>query len=596
MSRSHASPEKPTSLLALIALGLVFRFKPAWVAVDLGTAAAEAGVRPQRLSRLVTRVIDPFEAVVARLTRRGRPGREDGPEAISTELALTQELLGVSASILRDLSPRGTAVRERLIGAFERLQQRYPLTQQRFCETLGIAPRTFRHWLTQPRRAGQRRVAPSAQPTPRPPRPLRRGRFGFDVTLPATQFAADTTDLVACGVPLKLVAAQDVGGRDAALFDAVIVDDHESAEHVAQVLDCALADAAGAQLITDQGTPYLATRTREALVALDVEHAPQKEGDPLGKATVERAFRAVKDIARPLFALTNQAATAMPALHCASLARALATVVITALLRAYQHGARAARVADTARGDINPDELARRAEVSREHARATDRSARLLLTHVHELYAMPGSVQTFVNSLRRYPLVVLHDAERALRQQAHRTDIRDRKSYFSAIVRNLCDEYRKQRERETQARAQQVALRRQHHEHAQRMAAFHADPLTWLRHALDLLAMQWLPDTGELLFGGIGLGQAYLLAALERLALLHGADAVADLARGALHDFRLANADRLGPHGAAAIAALLERSLETLASTPDCAALSASAMLLRTGKSPRPPPPNHLRI
>ena len=41
----------------------------------------------------------------------------------------------------------------------------------------------------------------------------RRPRFGFDVVLPQTQIGADTTDLNAFGVPLKLVAAQDIGGR-----------------------------------------------------------------------------------------------------------------------------------------------------------------------------------------------------------------------------------------------------------------------------------------------------------------------------------------------------------------------------------------------
>jgi len=95
------------------------------------------------------------------------------------------------------------------------------------------------------------------------------------VTLPETQYAADTTDLCAFGVPLKLVAAQDIGGRDEMLFGAVIVDESESAAHVVQVLAEALAGYSGAQVLTDQGTPYMAEAMKRAMDELTIEHAPQ---------------------------------------------------------------------------------------------------------------------------------------------------------------------------------------------------------------------------------------------------------------------------------------------------------------------------------
>ena len=175
-------------------------------------------------------------------------------------------------------------------------------------------------------------VASPPQKKPPRKRPPRRPRFGFDVVLPDTQIAADTTDLQAFGVPLKLVAAQDVGGRDQDLFDSIIIDNRESADHVVQVITETLGDKEGQQVLTDQGTPYMAETTRAAIEALGAEHAPQKEGDPIGKATIERAFGTVKQIAGPILQLTSQIAEKFPTLNNAALAKAAATLMLTALL------------------------------------------------------------------------------------------------------------------------------------------------------------------------------------------------------------------------------------------------------------------------
>ena len=100
-------------------------------------------------------------------------------------------------------------------------------------------------------------VSPVAPP-PEKKRPKklspRRPRFGFDVTLPDTQVATDTTDLEAFGVSLKLVAAQDVGGRDQDLFDSIIVDNRESADHVVRAEGFRLSelDAKIKEIITEK--------------------------------------------------------------------------------------------------------------------------------------------------------------------------------------------------------------------------------------------------------------------------------------------------------------------------------------------------------
>lgn len=596
MGPSHKCTPLPSPLLCLVALGIVARLRPAWLAVDVGGAARAEAESPERVSRLVSRAIASFEAVLATLTRRGRPPRAREADARDAELAVTRELLAVASGVLEAVSKRGLVVRDRIVGAWRRLESTPGMTQARFCDALGLSVRTLRSWLTTPPR---RHPSPPVPPGPKPPRrrPPRRRRFSFDVTLPATLIGADTTDLSAFGVSLKLVAAQDVGGRDTRLFDAIVVDDRESAEHVVRVLDELLRGKPGAQVITDQGTPYMAARTKQALDELEVEHAPQREGDPCGKSTVERAFRSLKDVARPLLALTDRLADAAPALRDGALAKAAATVVLTALLRAYQHGARAARGALDARGGLDADTLADLAEQTRERARATDQSARLLLAHVHELYGLGGSQRSFVDSLRIYPLTVLRDAEKAMRAQAHRDDIRDRRSYFAAVVRKLHDEYKCMRERERRERKEHTLRERDRREHDARVAAWRAEPARALRDALDLVAMQSMPEQSVLFAGGMGFGLGLAQRAIAGLADLHGLTAAADVTRGVLATWRVVNLDRLGADAIAAVEHVVARELAdvTARATARCAPPATSATLPLAGRFPRPPPSDRLR-
>ncbi len=73
MSFSHTHPALPTTILALVSLGIARRLRPGWIAVTIEDAAAGEGVSSERMSRLVTRAIDAFAPVLARLTQRGRP-------------------------------------------------------------------------------------------------------------------------------------------------------------------------------------------------------------------------------------------------------------------------------------------------------------------------------------------------------------------------------------------------------------------------------------------------------------------------------------------------------------------------------------------
>ena len=603
MTGSHTTPPQPSPLVALVCLAVVSRQRPDWVAVKLSDAAAATQVSPQRLSRLCSRAIVSFEAVVATLSRIGRPARDGTVEEATAQRDVLAALLDVATHLLSRGRLRGVWVRALVVGAWLRLKAAHPhLTRKSFCAALAVPERTFRHWMTsEPSQATP--IPPPPAPRPRPrPRPPRRGRFSFAVTLPDTQEAADTTDLCAFNQPLKLIATQDIGGRDVDLLDAVIVEDHESAELVGKVLTRALQNipqAEGLQVLTDQGTPYMAQLTRDLLDQLEVDHAPQREGDPLGKATIERAFGTVKSIAQPLLAITDRLADAIESLRNVELAKAVTTVVLTALLRAYQAGARAAHRAVQDRAGLDEQALVRAAQQSRQNAHAEDRSARLLLSHIHQAYAIGGPVNAFIRAFRRFPLEVLHRAERAFAAQAHRDDIRDRKSYFARIVRSLDDDYRVEQAARQRQRQPIEELNRQAEQHHAQLRHWADHPRELLDSALTALATQWHPATSSLLFGGAGLGSAWLVDALGQLAEMHGVVAARDIATGTFDAFARQQADHLGPAGITVIEALLNEHLDRLAptadATHDCARRCAGDILRETGPPTRSGPSSPLR-
>jgi hypothetical protein len=588
----------PSKILILVCLTIVRRFRPEWLAVNVADAARELHVNPERVSRLATKAQALFDRALAPLLRRGRPPKDREADAQARRLAVTQALLGIATSLLAHISWRRPAVRPLVVGAYRRLEQEHPkLTQKAFCEALALAPRTLRHWLAHPEPEAAAAVSPVAPPAPDTPTPRqrspRRPRFGFQVVLPGTQLAGDTTGLSAFGCSLKLIATQDVGGRDQELLESVIIDDHESADIVVQAFTEAIDGREGLQAIVDQGSPYMAQATQEALEALGAEHAPQVEGAPTDKSTIERAFETVKSIAAPVLGLSDRLAQTLPALRNTRLAVGLTTLLVTALLKSYQAGARAQDRAHEARQGLLREDLLDAAEVHRERSRAEDRSRRLLLESIHDDYDIERPVQRFVRSLRRYPLVVLQHAERAFRTQVHRDDIRNRAAYFCAIVRNVHEEYRAERNRQRAEQEQRRRLQARADEDDAKLRARHESPSAWLGEALEALAAQWQPESSTLLFGGVGLGRRWLLDALSLLRERHGPSATRDIADGVYEAFSTRHADRLGHAGLSAIRAVLDQHLPSRPQDEDqshCLHDFAAAILSNTGPERRPDP------
>jgi uncharacterized protein YjeT (DUF2065 family) len=593
MRKSHESTPKPSPLLALIALALVHRWRPAWCAIDLSTAAAEVNVRPERLSRLVTRGLALFEGVVGQLTKLGRPTASAPALEQAQQLGLARALLEVATGVLKMVAPaQRRRARYLIVGAWVRLRSQHPtLTQAAFAEALSVPPRTLRSWIKNPRPPDPPPVIPPRSSPLAPTSRLKRPRFRFDLRLPGVQFGSDTTDLRAFDVGLKLIGGQDIGGRDRDLLDTVIIDDHEDAQLVEKMMIDALRGLQGAQMLTDQGTPYMAESIKAAMARLEVEHAPQKEGDPQGKSTVERAFKSIKSFAGPLLDLTNHIAAAVPQLKDVALAKAATAVLITALLRAYQAGGRAARRACQQVGKLSEEQLVAAAEKAREAARALDRSARLFLAHVHQIYGLTRNETTFVNQLRLYPLPVLQDAERRFRTAVHRADIRDRSSYFAAIVRDCHHAFKAGRARQQAQDERRAILEADCARAAAQWRACETEPVAHLRKALDLIAHQWQPKTQTLLADGVGLGTAWLRQAVVAMLQQYGPIAARDVGSSLFRDFERARQSDLGKAGVRAVQGVLERILATSLTVPaqdPLASRPGGAIIGGTGKFRHP--------
>jgi hypothetical protein len=584
-------------LLAVVCLTIVHRVRPQWLAVTIAEATESEKLNAERLSRLCSRALPAFESTLGALTRIGRPPRsaaQEGAHDTAQELAIARSLLTLATSILDHVSLRSRAVRPLILGAWLRVSAQHPaLTQKQFCHTLGLSPRTLRSWIVAPPAANTAPVAHKPPPPPARQRPPRRRRFSFDVVLPDTQLAADTTDIQALGISLKLIAAQDIGGRDHDLLDSVIVDDHESAQRVIAVLREAIDDREGFQVLVDQGTPYMAEATRAALEELGAEHAPQREATPTDKSTIERAFLSVKTYAGPLLALSNRVAACVPQLSRPELAKALTTLVLIALLRAYQGGARATRRAETERAGLDRTTLEQLANQVRQDARVQDQSLRLRLQWIHHSYAFPGTETQFVRTFRRFPLPVIERAEHAFAAQAHRADIVNRTAYFASIVRRFNDEYLSAH---TERRRQQARDRKWHAEvelvQAERLAR-HEDPIAGLHAALDILPAYWDSRRQQLLYDGIGPGRIGVRNSIQRLTELHGPQAAVDITTAILRDFATAKAAQLEPAAIEAIDRLVRQFLPlTPKASPTLACITtfASTILRRDGQIQHPPP------
>jgi transposase InsO family protein len=509
---SQKSPAEITPLLAVLCASFVAEHDPSWLARPVAALAASAAVRPDRISRLKARVKGAFASALAAASRRGRP--KTVPPSEETRRATRAVALLPIATTLLALSRvpiRRRAVQEQLVCAYDRVHAAAGVTQKEFCAALALSQRTFRSWRARPP------TPPPPVPPPAPPPPPKNdratGRFDLEITAPGTQLGGDTTDLRVLDIDLKLVGIQDLGAREQKLFEAFKLDDKESAEIVVHVLTEALAGREGLQFLTDQGTPYLAQATKDACEAQGVEHAPQKEGAPTDKATVERAWRTVKAALAPLLDLTGRVATAIPALRRADLARALGKLLLVTFVRVYAAGRR--HLAHPLAGH-DPDALRAIIEEQRAAAHAEVRSRRLFLEAVHDEFAMPGSREAFVRAFKRYPLDDLKDAERRFRAYACRCQTRVCDRYFAAVVRDAHERGKARRALEWRAARARAEARRARQAAEQHATDLHAHPERRLHEGLTVLADTWRREEQPFLCDG-ALARIWLRLAVRDL-------------------------------------------------------------------------------
>lgn len=508
---SQDSPSKSSLrlLLALVCASIVAEYDPSWLARPVAQLIPAGGPRADRLSRLKAKLRDVFLDLVEAATRRGRrPSTPHDGRApvLGALLAVATRLLALST-----VPVRRRAVQDELVCAFDRVHGEHGVTAREFCAHLALSERTFRSWQDRPA------LPPPAPPPPTPPSPppnnRNTGRFDLGVTAPDTQLGGDTTDLRVLGVELKLVGVQDLGDRERCLFDAFAIDERECSELIKGVVAAAATGLEGVQFITDQGTPYVSEAAQQAYDAIGVEHAPQREGTPTEKATVERGFATVKNALAPILALLERVAAAVPQLQQPQLAKGVATLLVATFLRVYAAGRR--HLGHPLDGR-DPDVLRAIVEEQREHARAEDRSVRLFLEAMHAEYAMPGSAEAFVRAHRRYPLDDLKEAERRFRTHACRCKALVCDRYFAAVVRDVHEAGVRRRAAERKQRIAGAQARRARADEDARSADLDAHPERRLLEGLDVLADTWLPDAAEFVADG-QLARSWLRCAVEAI-------------------------------------------------------------------------------
>jgi len=510
-SPSQNRAASPSRLLALVCAAVVAAFDRRWLARPVAALRTEADPPPETLSRLKARVLPAFEECVACAHRRGRRPADRDAEALRARLAVAETELAVAASVIAERGVRNPGLQDRLVAAAERLRAEHGVGWRRFSAALGIAERTFRSWRRRP--PAPPRV-PEPPPAPSPPRPRGEGRFALELCPPDLQALADTTHVRAFGVDLRLVATQDPGRRDQDPFASFAVGEEENAELVIQAVTEALAGLPGAQLLVDQGTPYLAEATREACERLRIDHEPQKEATPTEKSTLERAFRTVKDALATLFSLTDRLADAVPSLRRPELARAFVSLLVGVFLRVRRAGA-APHPLEGRDRSVLEDVVA----ATRERACAERRSRKLFLARLHDEYHLEEHVSrdAFVRAHRHHALEDLVGAEEILRRRGCRCDARRCDRFFTGILRNVADRGRARRARERADREADAHRRDRDAAFEAHEALLVARPELRLHEALDALLAQWIPRSATLLFGGCGWARAQLRRAIDGL-------------------------------------------------------------------------------
>ena len=587
---SPTAPSQPSPLLALLAAAIVKSFDPSWLSRPVSELAEDVGIRADRVSRLKKKLLGSLEKLLSRASTRGRKKRRR-PSKRERRLLRLEALLDVSREVIRLGGVTKRRAQDFLVAARDRLGREHGISFAEFCRALGLAERTVRYW-------AKREVAlpkPEEVPEP-PPEPgdRRVGRFDLAVTLPGLQAMGDTTNLSLFGVPLKVVALQDPGARHERPWEAFAVDTEENHQVVIDVVTAALAGKPGTQLLFDQGTPYMAEATKDALEELGLFHEPQKEGTPTEKATLERSFGIVKRCLAPIFALTDKLAALLPALKDEALAKAVGRLLLAAYLHVY---VTASRVRETSRPD-DPQVLEAIAVAQRDKAVAEHRSAKLLLEAIFDRHGFEGSKRDFVRAHRYHFIQDIEEAERRLARQATRGRIHKWEPYFAGILHNVreerCAERERQVERERRGARERSEAERACRERNAHEAALKEDPARRIAEGLSFVALQYRRRTDDLFNNGVGAGTRQIR---------EGFEAIAGQAPGALLDhaergWRTFEAGVEDPRPLAAVRGVFERLLaeaENAAPSPDD---STSAILWpgsHPNKNPRPPPDDGLR-
>ena len=586
-SASLAETMRP--ILTLVTADILHALDPCALAASVTDLARRAGLSLERVSRLKARVLPALTETLTRAARRGRPPVEAASEA-ARKADLFRALLEVAGSILGRIGVDERSVQDELVAAFARLHAEHGITQKEYCSLLRIPDRTFRFWKSHVE-SGAAPASPKPEPPSAPPRirPSKQpGLFDLAATLPGVQGMADTTDLTFFGVPLKVIAVQDPGDRADVPWEAFDVDDHEDADLIVDVVRRALEATPGAQLISDQGTPYMAKVAEEAYTALELDHQPTKEHTPTEKPTLERSFGVVKGLLKPLIDLSNRMAEAIPALRSVDLARATGKLVLATFLRVWTC---AARMRPATQMPADTDHIATVVAVQRERSLAEHRSANLFLHAMHEQYRFPGSAQSFVRAYRNIPLEDLREAERRFRSHACRCEAKYCDRYFAAVVRDVAEQGRRRRAATRKADLQRFESRRTMEQMAAEQAALDRNPGARIRMSLDALTGQWDASGRRLHLAGRGPARASLQRGLRQLVT--DAALPRDAAEAAWATWQSGIRD-LAPGVLAAVRAVFDDCLDTalkgLPLTLNAPELMLAALANRASRSPNRSP------
>ena len=587
---SPTAPSQPSPLLALLAASVVKSFDPAWLSRPVSELAGDVGIRADRVSRLKKKLLGSLEKLLSRASTRGRKKRRK-PSKKELRLLRLQALLDVSREVLRLGGVKKRRAQDFLVAARDRLKREQEISSADFCRALGLSERTVRYW-------AKRGVAmPKQEEVPEPPPEpgdRRIGRFDLAVTLPGLQAMGDTTSLSLFGVPLKVVALQDPGARHERPWEDFAVDTEENHQVVIDVVTAALEGKRGTQVIFDQGTPYMAAATKDALEELGLFHEPQKEGAPTEKATLERSFGIVKRCLAPLFGLTDKLAALLPALKDEALAKAVGRLFLAAYLHVY---VTASRVRETGRTD-DPQVLEAIAEAQREKAVAEHRSAKLLLEAIFDRHGFEGSKRDFVRAHRYHFIEDIEEAERRLARQATRSRILHWERYFAGILHNVREGRRKERERRASLKRRAVRERseaeRARRERDAHEADLKEDPARRIAEGLSVVAGQYRKATDNLFNDGVGPGTRQIREGFEAIAG-RAPGALFDHAERGWRNFETGVENR---RSIAAVRRVFERLLAEAKNAAPFPDDSTSAILWpgsHPNKNPRPPPDDGLR-